>query len=47
MYKELADTIKEMKFRLLNSEGITLTKKQLSMILRYINQLEKEISGTE
>lgn len=46
MYKELADTIKEMKNRLLHSEGITLTKKQLSMILRYINQLEKEISGT-
>lgn len=45
MSKELIDLLKEMKSKLLRSEGIELSKKQLSLIIKYINELEIEISG--
>lgn len=45
MNKELYELIKLLKDKLLHSEGITLNKKQLKMIMKYINELEIEISG--
>lgn len=47
MTKELSELLKRMKEKLLHSEGITLTKKDLSLIIKYINELEIEISGVD
>lgn len=44
MYKELSELLKKMKHELLNSQGIRLSRKELSMVIRYINELEREIS---
>lgn len=44
MNKELFEVIKKMKQNLINSKGIELTKKELSLVMKYINELEIEIS---
>ena len=44
MNKELYELLQKMKDQLLHSQGISLSKKELSMIIRYINALEIEIS---
>lgn len=45
MYKELHELLDKMRNQLLNSQGITLSRKELSMIIRYLNELEIEISN--
>lgn len=45
MNKELYELLMKMKSELLNNQGITLSKKELSLLLKYINELELEISG--
>ena len=44
MNKELYELLNRMRTELLNGNGVCLTKKELSMVIRYINELEKEIS---
>ena len=44
MNKELSELLKTMKTELLHNQGITLSKKELRMIVKYINELEIEIS---
>lgn len=45
MTKELFEVILKMKQNLFNSQGIELTKKELSLVMRYINELENEVTG--
>lgn len=45
MNKELYEIIKRMKNELLHNQGIELDKKELSLLVKYINELEIEISG--
>lgn len=45
MNKELYELLNKLKEKLLHSEGVTLSKVELRLIMRYINELEKEISG--
>lgn len=45
MNKELSELLKRMKTELAHNNGARLTKKELSMILKYIYDLEIEISG--
>lgn len=45
MYKELHELLVRMKISLSNDDRIVLTKKELNMIIKYINELEIEISG--
>ena len=44
MTKELFEVILKMKEKLSNNVGIELTKKELSLVMKYINELEIEIS---
>ena len=44
MTKELFEVILKMKEKLSNNVGVELTKKELSLVLKYINELEIEIS---
>lgn len=44
MNKELYDVILKMREQLINKEGIELDKKELALIMRYMNELEVEIS---
>lgn len=45
MNKELYELLNKMRNELLHGQGISLTKKELSMIIRYINELVEEISN--
>ena len=45
MTRELIDLLKKMKEHLLRGAGINLTKKELHLVVKYINDLEIEISG--
>lgn len=46
MTRELIDLLNKMRLCLLHStKGITLTKHELHLIVKYINDLEIEISG--
>lgn len=47
MTKELSELLKRMKQSLLHGEGIRLTRKELSLVIKYINELEIEISGVD
>lgn len=44
MNKELYDIILKMRNQLIKREGIELDKKELALILKYMNELEVEIS---
>ena len=45
MTKELSEVLQRMRTALLYGLGITLDKKALRLVMRYINELEIEISG--
>ena len=45
MTKELFEVLNKIRHAMLNSRELTLSKKELHLILKYINELEKEISG--
>ena len=45
MTRELIDTLNKMKECLLNGTGISLNRKELHLVIKYINDLEIEISG--
>lgn len=46
MTRELIDLLNKMRLELIHSRnGITLTKRELHLIIKYINDLEIEISG--
>ena len=44
MNKELYELLNKMRERLLHGCSIELSRKELSMVIRYINELEREIS---
>lgn len=45
MTKEIYEVLLRMKKALMHNNSITLTKKDLHFILKYINDLEKELVG--
>lgn len=45
MTRELIDTLNKMKDALLHGQEIRLSKKELSLVIKYINDLETEIAG--
>lgn len=45
MTRELIDLLNKMRQALLNSQEIRLNKKELRLIMKYINDLEIEIAG--
>ena len=45
MTKELHEVLQRMKTNLVYRHSVTLNPKELSLVMRYINELEKEISG--
>ena len=45
MTKELSEILQRMRIALLHKNGITLDNKALRLIMKYINELEIEISG--
>ena len=45
MTKEIYDVLMRMKEALIHNNSVTLTKKDLHFILKYINDLEKELVG--
>lgn len=45
MNKELYEVINKLRMSMLSGQGITLTKKEIHLILKYITELEKEIAG--
>ena len=47
MNKELYEVIKKIKISLLHSQNLTLSKKELHLLIKYINELEKEVAGVD
>jgi hypothetical protein len=45
MTKELHEILKRMMVNLMYKHSVTLTAKELSLVMRYIHELEREISG--
>ena len=45
MNKELYEVLTKLRKSLLNSTSITLSKKEIHLLIKYINELEKEIAG--
>lgn len=45
MNKELYEVINKLKEGLLKNQRVSLNKKELHLILKYINELEKEVAG--
>ena len=45
MTRELIDLLNKMRQVLLNGQEIRLNKKELRLIMKYINDLEIEIAG--
>ena len=45
MNKELYEVLNKLRKSLLNSTSATLTKKEIHLLIKYINDLEKEITG--
>ena len=45
MAKELNEVLQRMRIALLHKNGITLDNKALRLVMKYIHELEIEISG--
>lgn len=45
MTKELNEVLQRMRIALLHKKGITLDNKDLRLVMKYIHELEIEISG--
>lgn len=45
MTKELNEVLQRMRIALLHKNGITLDSKALRLVMKYIHELEMEISG--
>ena len=45
MTKELSDVLSRMRTMLLHRRSITLNKNELRLVMKYIHELEIEISG--
>ena len=45
MTKELSEVLQRLRVALLHKKGITLDNKALRLVMKYIHELEIEISG--
>lgn len=47
MTKELSEVLQRMRVALLHKKGITFDNKDLRLVMKYITELEIEISGAD